>query len=356
MLLQAADRHSPAAGNKRVDMIKIGVFGATGYTGFETINIIDKHPAVELVFATSESAAGRTLSDLYPVPGDIPLVAAAEAPLDRVEAVFCCLPHGASMPTVITARAAGVRVIDLSADFRLTDASMYQQWYKIPHEAPDLLSEAVYGLPEINRAEVRETDLLANPGCYPTSVILALYPLLRANLLDPSAPIISDSKSGVSGAGRKATLKTHFVEANENLSPYNIGQTHRHAVEMTQIINTLGGPGEQLIFSPHLVPISRGMLSTVYVSLADDLSPEAAQSLYTESYAGEPLIWLLPAGQLASMAHSQRTNRCAISVTPVTPRRFIICSSIDNLGKGAAGQAVQNFNVMFGLEETAGLI
>ncbi len=337
-------------------MIKIGVFGASGYTGFELVNIIKKHPAVKLVFATSESAAGKTLSHLYPVPWDIPLTAKAGAPLDQVEAVFCCLPHGASMPTVIAARKAGARVIDLSADFRLAEAGIYQKWYGLPHASPTLLDEAVYGLPEINRREARETDLLANPGCYPTSVLLALYPLLKANLLDPGAPIIADSKSGVSGAGRKASLKTHFVEVNESLAPYNIGQKHRHVAEMAQIINTLGGPGDRLIFAPHLTPISRGMLSTLYVSLADELSPQAAQELYAESYADEPFIWLLPPGQLASMAHTQRTNLCAISITPVTSRQFILCSSIDNLGKGAAGQAMQNFNVMFGLEETAGLL
>jgi N-acetyl-gamma-glutamyl-phosphate reductase len=260
------------------------------------------------------------------------------------------------MPTVIAARQAGVRVIDLSADFRLTDAEVYQKWYGVPHEAPALLREAVYGLSEINRARVRETNLLANPGCYPTSVLLALYPLLKAGLLDPSASIIADSKSGVSGAGRKPTLKTHFVEANENLSPYNIGQSHRHVPEMTQTIANLGGRGDKLIFSPHLVPISRGMLSTVYVSLADDLSAAAAHSLFADTYAGEPLLHILPHGQLATMAHTQRTHLGAISITWLNPRQLIICSSIDNLGKGAAGQAVQNFNIMFGIEETLGLL
>jgi N-acetyl-gamma-glutamyl-phosphate reductase len=337
-------------------MIKVGVFGASGYTGFETIGILKKHPSVELIFATSESAAGQTLSDLYPVAWDIPLVTLADAPLEQVEAVFCCLPHAASMPTVIAARQAGVRVIDLSADFRLADASVYEKWYGVPHEAPELLDEAVYGIPELNRAEVRETNLLANPGCYPTSVLLALYPLLKANLLDPTMPIIADSKTGISGAGRKATLKTHFVEVNENLSPYNIGQTHRHVAEMTQLINKLGGPGDKLIFSPHLTPISRGMLSTIYVSLAGDVSAEVAHQLYAEIYTGEPFVRLLPLGQLATMAHTQRTNLCAISITLVDSRQLILCSSIDNLGKGAAGQAVQNFNVMFGLPETEGLV
>jgi N-acetyl-gamma-glutamyl-phosphate reductase len=337
-------------------MIKAGVFGASGYTGFETIKLLRKHPNVELVFATSENSAGKMLSSLYPVPWNIPLIASADAPLADVDAVFCCLPHAASMPTVIAARQAGVRVIDLSADFRLTDADLYQQWYKVPHQAPELLSQAVYGIPEINRAEVAQTDLLANPGCYPTSVLLALYPLLKIGLLHPEAPIIADSKSGVSGAGRKASLTTHFVEVNENFSPYNIGQKHRHVAEMAQNITGMGGPGERLIFSPHLTPVNRGMLSTVYVTLSADLPAEAAQRLYADTYGGEHLVWILPAGQLASMGHTQNSNRCVISVTPVNNRQLILCSSIDNLGKGAAGQAVQNFNVMFGLTETAGLI
>lgn len=336
--------------------INIGVFGASGYTGFETVSLLRSHPAANLVFATSESAAGQRLSDIYPTPWGIPLIAKEEAPLDEVEAVFCCLPHAASMSTVLAARQAGARVIDLSADFRLSNVDLYERWYGIPHETPGLLAEAVYGLPEMNRFDVRETDLLANPGCYPTSVLLALYPLLKASLLEPTAPIIADSKSGVSGAGRKATLKTHFVEANENLSPYNIGQNHRHVAEMAETINKLGGSGEKLIFSPHLVPISRGMLSTVYVTLNESTSPETVHTLFAQTYAEEPFIQLLPLGKLATMAHSQRTNLCTISLTPVNHRHIILCSSIDNLGKGAAGQAVQNFNIMFGLEETAGLI
>jgi N-acetyl-gamma-glutamyl-phosphate reductase len=233
---------------------------------------------------------------------------------------------------------------------------VYQQWYNIPHEAPDMLAQAVYGIPEINRAQVQTANLLANPGCYPTSVLLALYPLLKAGLLHSTAPIIADSKSGVSGAGRKPSLKTHFVEVNENFSPYNIGQSHRHVAEMAQTITALGGPGHRLIFSPHLTPVSRGMLSTIYVSLAADLPAEAAHQLYEDTYTGEPFVWLLPPGQLATMAHTQFTNRCAVSITPVDARQLILCSSIDNLVKGAAGQAVQNFNVMFGLNETAGLL
>ncbi|RME72076.1 MAG: N-acetyl-gamma-glutamyl-phosphate reductase [Chloroflexi bacterium] len=337
-------------------MIKAGVFGASGYTGFETIKILTRHPSVELVFATSESAAGQSLSSLYPVPLDIPLTAAADAALEQVDVVFCCLPHGASMDAVRQARQAGVRVVDLSADFRLANAAVYEQWYSTPHQAPELLDEAVYGLTEIFRADIRRASLVANPGCYPTSVLLALYPLLKADLLDPDAPIIADSKSGVSGAGRKPSLKTHFVEVNENLSPYSIGQSHRHVAEMAQTINRLGGSGERLIFSPHLTPISRGMLSTIYVTLRAARPAEAVYQLYAETYTGEPLVWLLPPDHLAAMAHTQNTNLCALSVTAVNARQFILCASIDNLGKGAAGQAVQNFNVMFGLDETAGLV
>jgi len=286
-------------------MVKVGVFGATGYTGFETIKILRRHPDVELVFTTSESAAGKSLSELYPVTwDDIILTPADEAPLDEVDAIFCCLPHGASMSTVITAREAGVRVIDLSADFRLANPDIYEKWYGLPHESPELLNEAVYGLPEINRAQVGETNLLANPGCYPTGILLALYPVLKANLLNPTAPIIADSKSGVSGAGRKPKLRTLFVEANENISPYNIGQTHRHVVEIAQAINDLGGTGDKLIFSPHLVPVSRGMLSTIYISLNEELSFQSAYELYGDIFAKEPLIWLLPPGQLVSMAHT----------------------------------------------------
>lgn len=336
-------------------MIKVGVFGATGYTGFEVIKRLRHHKNAQLTFATSESYAGKSLSAVYPVGWDVPLIPAAGAPLDAVDAVFCCLPHAASMPTVIRARNAGVRVIDLSADFRLADAAEYTRWYGVEHTAPHLLTEAVYGIPEINRTKIARTNLLANPGCYPTSVILALYPLLQAGLPAENVPIIADSKSGVSGAGRKLSLKTHFVEVNENLSPYSIGQQHRHLAEMEQAVRRWGTVSAPVIFSPHLVPISQGMLSTIYVSLNRDITPAAAQSLFEQAYAAEKLVRVLPPGELATFAHTRHTDGAAISVTVVSPRQLILCASIDNLGKGAAGQALQNFNVMFGLDETEGL-
>jgi N-acetyl-gamma-glutamyl-phosphate reductase len=336
-------------------MVNVGVYGATGYTGLELIRILRRHPGVSLTFVTSESWAGRLLSDVFPVPYDLPLVSGAAADPSAVDAVFCCLPHAAAMQTVAAARAAGARVVDLSADFRLRDPSVYQDWYGVTHTVPDLLSEAVYGLSEVYRDEIRQATLVANPGCYTTSVLLALYPLLRAGLL-ASGPIIADSKSGVSGAGRKPSLKTHFVEANENFSPYNIGRVHRHLPEMAQEIQRLGEEGDRLIFSPHLIPLNRGILSTIYVPVSPTIILESLHNAYREIYADEPFIWLLPQGQLASVAHAANTNRCVLSLTAAGPGQLIICSAIDNLVKGAAGQAVQNFNLMFGMEETLGLV
>lgn len=336
-------------------MIKTGIYGATGYTGFELIRLLRRHPAVSLVFATSESHAGGSLSDVFPVPDDLPLVSEAEADPAAVEAVFCCLPHGAAMASVRATRAAGARVIDLSADFRLSDPALYQAWYGLAHSAPDLLAEAVYGLPELYREQIPRASLVANPGCYPTSVLLALYPLLKAGLV-VGGPIIADSKSGVSGAGRKPSLKTHFVEANENLSPYNIGRSHRHLPEMAQEIQRLGGDGAALLFSPHLTPVSRGILSTIYVPVSPTTTSQSLHKVFEETYAAEPFIWLLPQGELATLAHAVHTNRCALSLTLAGPGQLILCSAIDNLLKGAAGQALQNFNLMFDLEEGLGLL
>jgi len=335
-------------------VIKVGVYGATGYTGFELLRILRRHPQVSLEFATSESHAGTRLSDVFPVPDDLPLISEADADPAMVQAVFCCLPHGAAMTTVAAAREAGARVIDLSADFRLQDAAVYEHWYGLAHTAPHLLADAVYGLPEIHREQVGRATLVANPGCYPTSVLLALYPLLEAGLV-ADGPIIADSKSGVSGAGRKPSLKTHFVEANENFSPYSIGRAHRHLPEMAQEVERLGGVGQSLIFAPHLTPVSRGLLSTVYVLVSPSATLKSLHKVYQEVYAGEPFVWLLPEGGLATMAHAVHTNRCVLSLTLAGPGQIIVCSAIDNLLKGAAGQAVQNFNLMFGLGETLGL-
>ena len=336
-------------------MVNVGIFGVTGYAGYELLRLLKHHRATRVVFTTSESQAGKSLADVFPGPLDAPLLAPDDVPLGEVDAVFLALPHGVAARIARQARAAGVRVIDLSADFRLTSTDDYARWYGHAHPAPELLP-VPYGLPEFNRAAVRDAGLVANPGCYPTSVILGLAPLLRAGALaDPL--VIVDSKSGVSGAGRAPKQETHFVEVSESLAPYNIGQSHRHVVEMRQEASRLWGAGvPEIIFSPHLLPINRGILSTMYAHVPPDWSEERIRSLYAETYADESFVRLLPAGQLAKIAHTAHTNMCAISLTLVRPGLLIVVSSIDNLVKGAAGQAIQNMNVMFGLDETEGLM
>ncbi|GIV95900.1 MAG: N-acetyl-gamma-glutamyl-phosphate reductase [Herpetosiphonaceae bacterium] len=337
-------------------MIRAGVYGATGYTGFELIEILMRHPRVSLAFATSRSYAGKQLSEAFPCPYDLRLVDAGQADLSGVDVVFCALPHGATVPTAAQALEQGVRVIDLSADFRLRHADEYRRWYGKDHEAPALLDEAVYGLPELYRDRIPSARLVANPGCYPTSVILGLLPLVRAGLL-AEAQIIADSKSGVSGAGRSLSLKTHFVEAHENFSPYNIGHSHRHIAEMEQELGALAGSPIHVIFSPHLLPVNRGILSTIYVRLRETATIAAVRDLYQAAYADEPFVHLLPQGQLPSLRHVVGTNRCVVQVQQADERgTWIVTSAIDNLQKGASGQAVQNMNLLFGLPETLGLV
>ncbi len=341
-------------------MIKVGIIGATGYTGLELLRWLQRHPAAEVVWLTSENSAGQPLGDVFAAPPEIaqrPLIPWEQADLTAVDLAFCCLPHVAAQTPVAAARQAGAKVIDLSADFRLHDPATYEAWYGHAHHQTDLLKEAVYGLPELYRDRIAQTELVANPGCYPTSVILGLAPLARAGWL--TGPVIADSKSGVSGAGRKPSLKTHFVEANENFSPYSIGRTHRHVAEMEQELERLdGGGGDwQLIFSPHLLPVNRGILSTLYVTLPHPVTETDLRAMYTEAYAGEPFTFLLPAGQVATLAHTVNTNYCAIGLTPVPDSHTLIVTvSIDNLVKGASGQAIQNMNIMFGLDERLGLI
>jgi len=338
-------------------MIKIGIIGATGYTGLELLRLLSRHPAAQIVWLTSESSAGQRLGDLFALPpalGERPLVRLEDADLAAADLVFCCLPHVAAQGPVAAARAASAKVIDLSADFRLRDAAVYEAWYGHPHTQRALLAQAVYGLPELHRAEIAGASLVANPGCYPTSVILGLAPPTKAGWL--AGTIIADSKSGVSGAGRQPSLKTHFVEANENLSPYSIGRTHRHLVEMEQEIGRISAPQWQLIFSPHLVPVNRGILSTIYVNLPEGVTEAEVRERYTAMYANEPFVYLLKPGQVATLAHTVGTNYCAIGLTLVPgTRTLIITASLDNLIKGASGQAVQNMNVMFGLDEKTGL-
>jgi N-acetyl-gamma-glutamyl-phosphate reductase len=334
-------------------MIRAGIFGATGYTGYELSKLLLGHREAEIVFATSRSNAGRRLSDLYPCPYDVELVAPEEAELDQVDVAFFCLPHGESMSWVERARQAGVRAVDLSADFRLRDVGIYEQWYPVSHTAPHLLAQAVYGLPEVYREQIVSAALIAGPGCYPTSVLLALYPLVAGRHLG-SERIIVDSKSGVSGAGRKTSVTNLFVEVNEDFRPYAVGRAHRHLPEIEQELRAWGGEA-RVTFSPHLLPLSRGILSTLYVTLGPDWSVDRLVALYETAYADEPFIHVLPNGRLSSLAFVANTNRCALSFAQAGEGEFIIVSAIDNLLKGASGQLVQCMNLMFGLDEGMGL-
>jgi N-acetyl-gamma-glutamyl-phosphate reductase len=333
-------------------MARVGIYGATGYTGYELIKILARHPEVEIAFATARSDAGKRLSDIYPTMLDQPLVAADQADLAGVDLIFTCLPHGAAelVPIVQGALERGVRVMDFSDTFRLGDPDSYQRYRGKLHPAPELLSAAVYGLPELHREQIRAARLVANTGCYPLTAILPLWPLQRAGLIaDPT--VIVDSKSGVSGAGRSLSLKTHFGETHETFSAYNIGRTHRHLGEMEQ------ETGLHIIFSPHLLPVFRGILSTIYVSLKPGTTPAEARAAY-EVYAGEPFVRLLPEGRLPELRHVQNTMYLLFGLQPVEPDagRYIVVSAVDNLLKGASGQAVQSMNLMLGLPETMGLL
>ncbi len=336
-------------------MIKVGIFGATGYAGYELLRILARHHEATLGFASSESYAGKRYCDVYPCAFEDVLVAPDEAPLDQVDVVFLCTPHAASAPFAQRALAAGCKCVDLSADFRLRDLATYQTWYG-PHGAPELLPEAVYGLTEVYHDAISKTRLVANPGCYPTGPLLALYPLIGRALLTSNRVII-DAKSGVSGAGAKPSPTTHFVAVNENLSAYSVGRLHRHVPEIDQELRRYGGADLNVIFVPHLLPVTRGILSSVYVSLDTGWTQEALLELWRETYAGAPFVRVSPTGSLPTLAHVANTNYCFLGLASAgVPGEWVIITALDNLIKGASGQAVQNMNVMCGFEETSGLL
>ena len=329
--------------------IRAGIYGASGYAGQELIAILRQHPRVELVFATSSTYAGEAVPGTglhYIRPDDVNLSAA--------DAVFLALPHKASAPIAAAALAAGCRVIDLSADLRLDTPERYQTWYKTPHPHPELLP-VPYGLPEFNRDKLRGAQIVAAPGCYPTTTLLGLYPLLKTGALAEGMPVIVDAKSGVSGAGREPKPTTHFVAVYGNLLPYNTGRAHRHVGEIEQEMHRLDSRIGPLIFTPHLLPVDRGLMASIYVTLADELQAAEAQVAYEETYLNEPLVDVLPPGQQVSLKHVVRTDGAAISLTPVGDKYLHITSVTDNLRKGASGQAVQCFNLMYDLPETTAL-
>ena len=339
-------------------MHRIAVIGASGYTGVELLRLLSRHPETELVCVTSRQYAGQSVAEVFPsLQGSLDLVFENVDPArlaGRVDLVFTAVPHQTAMGMIPGLLDAGCRVVDLSADFRLYDASVYEAWYQ-EHSAPELLSEAVYGLPELFREQVPSARLVANPGCYPTSVALALAPLLENSLIDLST-IIVDSKSGTSGAGRSAKVGTLYCEVNEGFKAYSLPR-HRHTPEIEQTLGTLAGTDVIISFTPHLLPVSRGILSTCYASLSSPLSLDELHNVYLEKYAAEAFVRVLPKGQLPNISQVNGSNYCDIGLA-VDDRtgRVIVIAAIDNLVKGAAGQAVQNMNLMLSLPENTGLM
>jgi N-acetyl-gamma-glutamyl-phosphate reductase len=341
------------------DRIRIAIFGASGYAGFELYKILKRHKDVDIRYLTAETSAGKKISDLFPTTDDSLIIRNQDVDLRNLDALFLSLPHGAAKSVVekITGSNRDVKIIDLSADYRFDDADEYEKWYGKKHTSPDFLDDFVYGLTEINREAIYKAQFVANPGCYPTATILGVYPLLRTKLIDLSEPVIIDAKSGVTGAGRKAEVRYLFAEVNENVLPYNIGYVHRHTGEIEQELKKAANADVKVIFSPHLVPITRGMLNTIYVKLHHELPTEELIHIFSKNYEGEPFVKVLIGNSIASFQHTINTNLCVISVKKVENSPYaIVVSSIDNLGKGAAGQAVQNFNVMFGLNESESLL
>jgi N-acetyl-gamma-glutamyl-phosphate reductase len=341
------------------------ILGASGYTGAELLRLLQNHPAFKIVALTGDSQAGKPIEAVYPhlrnrkLPA---LVKHTEVDFADVELVFCCLPHGTTQE-IIAGLPAHVRIVDLSADFRLHDAAAYEEWYGHPHRALDLQKTAVYGITEFAREKIKTARLVANPGCYPTSILLPMLPLVEAKLIDPRS-ISANSMSGVSGAGRAVKQEMLFTELESGVSAYGIGR-HRHVAEIEQELNLVAshqspvasGP-LRISFTPHLVPMPRGMLSTIHATLAPNVSITDVHATLAARYENEPFVTVLASGSGSASTHQVRgTNQCVISVhAGRLPGELILVSVIDNLVKGASGQALQNANLMFGLPETTNLV
>lgn len=335
-------------------MIRIGVVGGTGYTGVELLRLLALHPQAELVAITSRGDAGTPVADMFPSLRkriDLRFVTPQEAALEQCDVVFFATPNGIAMQQAEVLVAAGVRIIDLAADFRIRDVAVWEKWYGMTHAAPALVAEAVYGLPERNREQIRAARVLANPGCYPTAVQLGFLPLVESDVVDLSH-LVADAKSGVSGAGRKAEVHTLFAEAADSFKAYGV-PGHRHLPEIRQGLDTAAGRSVGLTFVPHLTPIIRGIHATLYGRLTKDVD---VQALFEDRYRNEPFVDVLPPGSHPETRSVRASNVCRIAVhRPQGGDVVVVLSVIDNLVKGAAGQAVQNMNIMFGLDETLGL-
>jgi N-acetyl-gamma-glutamyl-phosphate reductase len=334
--------------------IKVGIVGGTGYTGVELLRLLARHPNAELACITSRGEAGQRVSDMFPsLRGHVDLLFTdpAQADLKSCDVVFFATPNGIAMQQTRDLLEAGVRVIDLAADFRIMDVAVWEKWYGMTHACPDLVAEAVYGLPEVNRMQIASARLVANPGCYPTAVQLGFLPLLKAGVVDESS-LIADAKSGVSGAGRKAETHILFAEAGDNFKAYGVAG-HRHLPEISQGLGLMGGKPVKLTFVPHLTPLIRGIHATLYARLTKDVD---LQQLFEQQYQSERFVDVLPAGSHPETRSVRGSNQCRIAVhRPQGGDTVVVLSVIDNLVKGAAGQAVQNMNIMFGFSETLGL-
>lgn len=338
--------------------IKVGIVGGTGYTGVELLRLLATHPDVELTAITSRGEAGMPVADMFPsLRGFVDLAFSdpATANLAACDVVFFATPHGVAMSQAHALLAAGVKIIDLAADFRLQDTAVFEKWYKIPHSCPDVLAQAVYGIPELYREKIKSARVIGNPGCYPTTILLGLAPLLEQGYIDFSAPIIADSKSGVSGAGRKAEVATLFAEASDTMKAYGVAG-HRHHPEIHAQLMQLSNADVQFVFVPHLIPMIRGMLSTIYVKLSESAKAVDLQALYQQRYRHEQFVDVMPAGSLPETRSVRGSNMLRIAVHPQPETGYLTLVVIqDNLVKGAAGQAVQNMNIMFGFAESTGL-
>ena len=339
-------------------MLKVGIVGATGYTGFELIKILLRHPAVKITSLTAKIEKSANIDDIFPcLKGQINLKCtnfAAEEVMSKTDLVFLALPHKVSLNIVPQFLKAGKKIIDLSADFRLQDEKIYEKWYGIKHTGKKFLKKAVYGLPELYRDKIKGASLIANPGCYPTSVILGIAPLIKNDLVVLDK-IIVDAKSGVSGAGRNPFLDFHFPECNESVKAYKIF-SHRHIPEMEQEISKLAKKEVKIVFVPHLIPINRGILSTIYLSLKNKLSTAEILEVYKKFYKNEIFIRVLEKGKYPAIRNVQFLNYCDLGLkVEEATSSVIVLSVIDNLIKGAAGQAVQNMNIMCGFDEKMGV-
>jgi N-acetyl-gamma-glutamyl-phosphate reductase len=338
-------------------MIKVGIVGGTGYTGVELLRLLARHPEVQLHAITSRKEAGQAVADLFPsLRGHVDLAFSdpSQAGLENCDAVFFATPNGIAMEQARTLVDAGVRIIDLAADFRIKDVAEWEHWYRMSHACPDLVAEAIYGLPEVNREAIRNARVLANPGCYPTAVQLGFLPLIEAGIVDTDH-LIADAKSGVSGAGRKAEVGALFAEAADNFKAYGV-PGHRHLPEISQGLSHAANKKIGLTFVPHLTPMIRGIHATLYARLTHPQTELNLQDLYEKRYQGEPFVDVLPSGSHPETRSVRASNLCRIAVhRPQGQDTVVVLSVIDNLVKGAAGQAVHNLNLMFSFKETLGL-